>query len=358
MKRILFTVSNDLTTDRRMHRICNTLQCAGYEVILIGRERKMSKPLKNRSFRQVRLNMLFDKGILFYLMLQLRLFFYLLFTRFDIVCGVDLDTILPCYFAARLKQKRCLLDAHELFTEVPEVIYRPRVRAIWLCIEKYICTRTSMSGYTVSRSVADELKSRYGKHFEVIRNFPDLKEFAPSEKERIILYRGAVNEGRGLESLITAMKDIDAHLLIAGDGDITQKLIAQIHASDLQNKITITGYLTPDELDNLSIKASIGVNLLDHNSKNYYYSLANKFFDYVQLQIPQVGMNFPEYRLLNEQHEVALLVDNIQPQTISRAIQHLLNDEVYYRRLQANCRVAAGLWCWQTEEKKLLDIYN
>lgn len=358
MKRILFTVSNDLTTDRRMHRICHSLQATGYDVVLIGRRRKHSKPLQNKPFRQVRLNMFFEKGFCFYAMMQIRLFFYLLFTRFDEVCGTDLDTILPCYLAARLKNKKCYYDAHELFTEVPEVIRRKKVRAVWLRIEKFICTRQSIKAYTVSQSVADELKRRYGKTFRVIRNFPDKKIYPVARRERTLLYRGAVNEGRGLESLLSAMKHIDARLIIAGDGDITQSLQRQILQQELQDKVSITGYLTPDELDRISLPASIGLNLLDDRSKNYYFSLANKFFDYVQLHIPQVCMNFPEYAALNTQYEVAELIEDIKPETISKAVNRLLNDSERYAQLLRNCQLAAEEWCWQNEEKKLLDIYR
>src|ERR1043165_6168432 len=135
MPRIIFTVVNDLTYDQRMHRICNSLVNDGYDVLLIGRKLsrrgpfgKSSIPLQQEKFKQQRLNVFFSRGKLFYLEYNICLFFVLLFKRFDIVCGIDLDTILPCYFISKIKNKKCVYDAHELFPEVPEVIRRPSIQ--------------------------------------------------------------------------------------------------------------------------------------------------------------------------------------------------------------------------------------
>ncbi|MEO6818904.1 MAG: hypothetical protein ABI204_04190, partial [Ginsengibacter sp.] len=105
MTRIIFTVTNDLTYDQRMIRICNSLGSAGYEVSLIGVRRKNSIPLIHQSFNQKRLPIAFQKGLLFYLEINIRLFFHLLFKKAEIFCCIDLDTMLPVYFASVLRKK-------------------------------------------------------------------------------------------------------------------------------------------------------------------------------------------------------------------------------------------------------------
>jgi glycosyltransferase involved in cell wall biosynthesis len=69
-------------------------------------------------------------------------------------------------------------------------------------------------------------------------------------------------------------------------------------------------------------------------------------------------MNFPEYKKVNEQFEVALLANNVEVNEIARKINLLLNDSVLYDRLQANCLQAREIFNWQNEEKKLLDFYQ
>ncbi|MBL4649782.1 MAG: glycosyltransferase, partial [Aureispira sp.] len=62
MKKIYFTVTNDLTYDQRMIRICTSLANVGYDVWLVGSKRPNSKPLNKQAFQQKRLNCFFERG--------------------------------------------------------------------------------------------------------------------------------------------------------------------------------------------------------------------------------------------------------------------------------------------------------
>ncbi|RYZ21730.1 MAG: glycosyltransferase, partial [Chitinophagaceae bacterium] len=90
MTRIVLTVTNDLTYDQRMQRICGTLAEAGYNVTLVGRRRRGSLPLRERNYAQKRLPCFFERGPLFYAFYNLRLFLYLLFLKTDGICAIDL----------------------------------------------------------------------------------------------------------------------------------------------------------------------------------------------------------------------------------------------------------------------------
>jgi hypothetical protein len=65
-KHIYFTVTNDLSFDQRMHRICGSLANAGYTVTLVGRRLKTSIPISPNNFRQIRINCFFSTGMAFY----------------------------------------------------------------------------------------------------------------------------------------------------------------------------------------------------------------------------------------------------------------------------------------------------
>lgn len=360
--RIIFTVVNDLTYDQRMHRICRSLARAGHEVLLVGRTRKSSLPLEEESFRQLRLRPFFTKGKLFYAEYNIRLFFFLLFQKFDIVCGIDLDTILPCYVVSRLKRKKCAYDAHELFPEVPEVIHRAVIKKTWSAIEKF-SVRNIIHCYTVSDGLAEYFEKKYGRKFEVIRNVPVLNEAKTTyvrqqDDELFILYQGALNEGRGLEHLIEAMERIPVRLKLAGEGDLSFSLRQIVKEKQLGAQVEFTGNKKPDELKLLTEQSFISVNLLENRGLSYYYSLANKFFDAVHAGIPQITMNFPEYQKLNAIYEVALLVDDLETNTLANAILKLLHDKDCYFRLRENSLAARLDWNWQKEEQKLLSFYR
>jgi glycosyltransferase involved in cell wall biosynthesis len=71
-----------------------------------------------------------------------------------------------------------------------------------------------------------------------------------------------------------------------------------------------------------------------------------------------VAVNFPEYRKINDQFEVAILLDKIDPEKIAEAINNLLNNDVLYERLRKNCIMARQTLNWQQEEQKLLNFYQ
>ena len=91
---------------------------------------------------------------------------------------------------------------------------------------------------------------------------------------------------------------------------------------------------------------------------NQYLSLSNKFFDYIHAGIPQVTMNYPEYRKINDQFKIAELLDELSPEAIANAINKVLHDEKLYSQLSQNCLAAKRELNWQKEKNKLLDFYK
>lgn len=364
MKKIICTVTNDLNFDQRMIRICTSLAKAGFDVTLVGRQVPFSPLIKKQPFKQKRFKLFFNKGKLFYLEYNLRLFFYLLFTRFDIINSIDLDTLVPGFFVSKIKNKICVYDAHEYFTEVPEVINRPAVKKIWESVANFIIPKLK-HGYTVCESIAEIFEEKYNTPFSVIRNVPFKKEDSGKKKEKrqmdsfILIYQGVLNEGRGLEELIEALPFLDkVELWLFGEGDLSSKIRGLVDKMGLKNKVKFHGRVAPEKLHEFTKQAHLGINLLKNKGLNYYYSLANKTFDYMQAGIPSVCMKFPEYESLNEKYNVFVLVDDLKTETIVNAINSVRKDEKMYDELISHNLKAKKEFIWEQEELKLLEFYN
>lgn len=341
-----------------MQRICTSLSANGYAITLVGRKLRSSLPLKQQPFKQKRIRCWFNKGKWFYAEYNLRLFIWLLFRRMDAICTIDLDTIIPCYYISRFKRIPRIYDAHELFTELKEVITRPAIKKIWTRIENKYVPRF-VNGYTVSDSIAEEFKKRYGLKYATIRNMPLLKPITTvMPPERFILYQGAVNEARGFEYLIPAMQQVPCKLVICGDGNFMESLKKMIHNYRVQDKVELRGMIHPDELPVISTGAVIGISLAEKEGLNQWLALPNKFFDYIHAGLPQVTMNYPEYKKINDRFEVAVLIDTLDPAVIATAINQLMSDQKLRLRLKENCLEARKELNWQQEEKKLLSFYQ
>lgn len=357
---LIFTVTNDLSFDQRMQRICLTLAKNGYLVTLIGRTLPHSSPLDNTTYQQKRLHCRFRKGFLFYAEYNLRLFWYLMFASFDAVCSVDLDTLPAGCFASLLRSKRRVFDAHEYFTEVPEVTNRTFIKGIWEIVAR-ICLPFYRHAYTVGHGLAAIFEKKYGLPFQVVRNVPVSNHAPVADKNKpyILLYQGALNEGRGIETALEAMQHLDdVQLWLAGEGDLSDMLRRRSQELSLGEKVHFLGYVKPGELRGYTAQAWLGINLLENKGLSYYYSLANKFFDYVQAGTPVLTMNFPEYKALNEEQEVGILLDELSPESVASAINKLLNDKALYQKLQQHCLSARLTWNWEAEEKILIDVWR
>ncbi len=357
---IVCTVTNDLVYDQRMIRICTALAEAGHQVLLVGREKTSSPPLTERPYQQIRLKIQPEKGKFFYSLFHRALKKWLLTQqKINILYAVDLDTLLTCaQVTQRRKDIRLIYDAHEYFTEVPELIGRPIVKKIWQYIAHYGIPKADIC-LTVSETLGEVLSQKYGKPFHIIRNVPTPKPIShtPKPEPKIILYQGVLNKGRGIEAGILAMHHIEnAQLWLVGMGDIIPQLKTLVAQENLSQKVIFKGHLRPDQLALVTQQSWLGINLLEGQSLNYFYSLANKFFDYMMAGIPSLNMNFPEYRRIIADYPMGLLLSELTPGAIAEKINALMNDPITYQNMVTQAHKAKTVFNWDVEKIKLLDI--
>lgn len=362
--RLYFTVTNDLVFDQRMIRICTSLAGAGYDITLVGAGYRDSPTLGERPFRQHRLKMWSRRGKRFYAEYNLRLFLYLLFKKMDGVCAIDLDTIFPVYLVSGIRRLTRIYDAHELFCEMQEVVSRPLIYKVWKRIER-ICVPRFRNGYTVNGLIAAEFHNMYGVDYAVIRNMPLLRPDLPGPAIAgalppgpFILYQGAVNEGRCFETLIPAMKDVKAPLLVCGEGNFMTQARHLVRQYGLEEKVFFKGRVRPEELRAITQAAYAGITLFERRGISNFYSLANRFFDYIHAGIPQIAVDYPAYREINNSAPVAVLIDEPGIGNIASALNKLLDDTGLYKRLADNCKQVRLRYNWQEEEKALIRLYH
>ena len=366
-KKAVLSVSNDLYTDPRVDKVCHTLDSIGYEVLLVGRKYRNSPALTPRIYPTKRLHLFFRKGALFYAEMNIRLFFFLLFTRCDVFVANDLDTLLPNVLASKIRRKKIVYDSHEYFLGLDSIADKPFVKKTWTIIEKY-CFPKLKHVITVSQSIANQYEKEYGLKVNVVRNIPishqpELKETKqslqlPEDKTIIILQGNAIHRNRGGEELIEAMPLIEnAVLIVVGSGDIIPFLKQRTMELSLQDKIVFIDRQSPEKLFHYTYFADIGIAFDKNVSLNHYFSLPNKIFDYIKATTPYLCSNLPERMYITEKYEVGIVLDEITPVAIANAVRHLMDDEKLYNRLKENCKQAATELTWENEEKVLKNIY-
>jgi len=392
LQKIIISVTNDITTDQRVHKVCTSLVKMGFDVLLVGRKLANSLPLK-RQYKTHRIKLLFNKGFLFYAEYNFRLFFYLLFNKKDILLSNDLDTLLANYLASKIQTKKLVYDSHELFTEIPELVHRPKVQKIWLKLEQWIVPNLKNT-YTVCQSIADYYNDKYLTNFKVVRNIPVLaattsnkqqttnnkiatpkvsgtlamtdnnklqtpnqKSKANDQRPKIIIYQGALNLGRGLELMIDTMQYLEnCQFVIVGDGDIASEIKDVITQKKLSNKIILLGKKTPSELKKITPEADLGISIEEDLGLNYHFALPNKIFDYIHANIPILVSNLPEMKQIVLDYQVGEIIQDRSPKNLAQQIQSILDKRKDF--WNKNLEKATLDLHWQKEEKVLKNIFN
>jgi glycosyltransferase involved in cell wall biosynthesis len=364
--RVISSVTNDLVADQRVYKTANSLRKSGYDVLLVGRRLRKSFPAPS-GFKTKRFRLLFRKKALFYAEYNIRLFFFLLFTKADLFLSNDLDTLPANYLASKLKRNPVVYDSHEYFTEVPELVHRKRVQRLWERMEARILPKLKYS-YTVCASIADRYHEKYGIAMKTVRNIPEQnplhEDYLPDclaqiTSEKIIIYQGAVNIGRGLEQAIQAMEYVkDAVLVIVGDGDIKHELEELAARLNLNDKVIFAGKVPFNRLSAYTKRADVGLCIEENIGLNYYYALPNKLFDYIRAEVPILASRLPEIEKIVNTYDIGCFIELHEPMHMAEQLNDMLYSENLRNHWKTGLKKASGELSWENEEKVLLSVFN
>ena len=365
-KRVLMTVSSDLATDNRVDRSCTLLTELGYTVFLLGRQKKDSPKMPHRNYAYKRFRLFFEKGALFYAALNLRLFSYLLFTKVDFLFANDLDTLPAAYLISRLKRIPIVYDSHELFTEVPELVERPRIQKIWLQIEKWIFPQLKFA-ITVNKSIAQIFEAYYKTKVAVVRNVPirmnDIKPFSKTElglaaeTKMLIIQGSGLNVDRGIEEAVLAMAHIqNAVLFLVGSGDVIPKVKKLVLEQALTEKVKFIDRLPYKEMLRYTATADLGLALDKPLSLNYALALPNKVFDYLQASTPILASPLKEIESIIIQYNCGIVLQKVTSKEIAIAVNELFENTSLLDTYKKNCQIAAEIEHWGKDAQVLENV--
>ena len=367
---VIVSVTNDLVTDNRVDKVCRFLISEGYTLTLVGRKLPGSKPVSDRNYKTKRFRLLFTKGPLFYLSFNFRLFLYLLFHKSTILVANDLDTLLANFLVSKLKSMKLVYDSHEYFTEVPELVENPRKQKIWQTLEEWIFPKLK-NCYTVNDSIAKIYMQKYGVSVQVIRNVaPNFMSLAiktredfglPTDKFIIIIQGSGINKRRGAEEAVQAMNYIEgALLLIIGSGDVIHDLKNLVREDELNDKVRFLPKMPYAEMMQYTMNADLGL-AIDHTDVlNHKLALPNKFFDYIQAEIPILATDITEVRAIIEKYDIGFVLEHeLTTQTLAAKINEIKSGFLDQKEfLKENLKKAKLSENWENELMKLKEIYS
>ncbi|ASE34581.1 glycosyltransferase [Mammaliicoccus sciuri] len=285
----------------------------------------------------------------------------------DIYHANDLNTLPQAIVCSklRLKPKPLIYDSHEVQSD--RTGYNPKtIKRIESFMLKFV-DQMIVENHTRAKYNEDI----YGFYPKTLYNYSEKynieekpqinlhKKISINEDEKILLYQGGLQQGRGLELLIEAMDEIEkGHLLFIGGGKLTQTLKEQAEASKQADRIHFLDKVPFQELPSYTREAYLGFQVLQNICFNHYSASSNKLFEYMMAHVPVISCDFPEIKKVVEETNTGLVVDSHKASEIANAVNQLVKDTSLRNQLSENTKQAKEIYNWNNEKSKLLEVYN
>jgi glycosyltransferase involved in cell wall biosynthesis len=130
-----------------------------------------------------------------------------------------------------------------------------------------------------------------------------------------------------------------------------QRIQGKVKKHGLTDKVRFLGKVPLEDLAAYTTQADIGLVLLENKGLNYYYSLPNRIFDFIQANVPILASDFPEIRKIIAEYPVGKLILDYTPQQLAASIQEILSNSERFRFKEASTD-----FTWEKESKTILKI--
>lgn len=287
--------------------------------------------------------------------------------KYDIYHSNDLNTLTQGFICAKLRFKKKFLvyDSHEVQTSRTgyNSEFYGKLESFYINkIDTMIVENHTRAKYN------EEL---YGFYPEVIHNYPFVNKTISNEKiniheifnlphdEKILLYQGGIQTGRGLDKLIDAVPYFkEGTLVLIGDGKIKSELERKVKELKLEEKVKFIPKVPLEDLPKFTRNAYIGFQVLNNVCFNHYSASSNKLFEYMMSGVPVVACEFPEIKKVVETEKTGISIDSHEPKEIARAVNIILNNSDLREEYSKNSFAASFKYNWDNEKINFLKIYK
>lgn len=371
--------NNPYPQDVRVRLEAESLARAGYDVTVIAPSAP-AQPARE-SLEGVEIRRFFNLegrgvlGFLFeYMVAAVRLQLAALRELFDGAAVLHLhnppDVLFPAGALFRMAGRRVIFDHHDLFPETIESKFENRLLARLARMCERETFRVANHVVATNQSYADVALTRGGKKADevtVVRNGPPDEwlslpsEIRPGPLRTVKLgYLGAVSSQDGVEALAgvlerVAAKGVDATLLVVGDGDGRSALEQEMSRCGLTDKLTITGWVSWQQVPSLLGDTDICVDPAPATDVNTRSTMV-KIAEYMALGRPVVAFDLLETR--RTAGDTAALVPPGDIEAFADAILHLSENSTERERLADLGRRRANQLVWTNSERALLGAYD
>ena len=271
----------------------------------------------------------------------------------------DYNTMWIALFAKLLRRSRVVYDSHELW---PDRNGRPEWRP-WLLACEALFVRAADATITTSPGYADAIARRYRVARPTgVRNIPapGLAEPPAAAGAALAVYVGGLMPGRGLEQGIEALARVPgARMALIGPGDANYLTVLRTLAErvGVADRIEIRPPVRLEDVVAAVSGASFGLLLIQPVCRSYELTLPNKLFEYAVAGVPMLASDLPVIGGVVREHGLGEAVGASDVREIAAAMRRLLEPDLN-RRIRERVRAFAQRETWEHERDVLAGVYR
>lgn len=216
---------------------------------------------------------------------------------------------------------------------------------------------------TVCHGIADKYYKLTGIKPEVLINAPFYHELIPrirtkANKTIKLIHHGGAIRQRKLEKMIKMMDYLDErfnlYLMLVDSSDNYLSELKQI--SKGKDNIIFADPVSMKKLPEMLNDYDIGVYILEPSNENHYYSLPNKFFEFIQARLAVAIGPSPEMTAIVNKYDCGIIAEDFSPKKMATCLERLDYKKLnYYKR---NADRAARELNAENNKSILLEIMN
>lgn len=264
---------------------------------------------------------------------------------------------------------KLVYDSHELYCEQE---FSTQEKRKWADIEaRHIGACDAV--ITVNQSIAQELERRYGiAQVAVILNAERTASAGPRSRvfhqlfslkhdAQVLLLQGGLSAGRNLEALVDAMALVQNRsvvLVVLGDGLLLRQLQSRAQRQGGGQRVFFHAAVPQNELQAFTVAADAGVIPYQATCLNNYYCTPNKLFEFIAAGLPMLASDLPEMRRFVHGNQIGMVGDLGGAGKIASLIDDFFGDAQRLALWTDNVAAVRARICWETEEAKLVNIYQ
>ncbi len=255
----------------------------------------------------------------------------------------------------RMRLRRTVATFHDLFVMTGEYS-TPEFRARFIAQARDAANRAdaiiAVSEFTKNQ-VTELLRVEPTRVIVVPHGIRALAYPATVTRERIVLTVGAIQERKNTRRLVEAFETLDSswRLVLAGSfGYGAERIRAQIKASPARGRISVLGYVSPEELASWYARASI-----------FAFPSLDEGFGMPALEAMAAGapvLASNRSAIPEVTGDAAVLVDPEDSQALGSALRDLALDADLRDHLAARGRARAGLFTWENAVRETWRVYE